>query len=364
MDNLRLRLQALRCEINFTEKQYLTKRKEKAENANRTKAAWKERVQEQVSQAIHQYLQVASRAILISLGPNGNHVLLLAQITTQACDFQSWIMLAGADYLDIPMELRCEAVLQQLDMFLSTARTLPWTCPLSYPVLAQCICLEAKVPPMPTSTSKSSSKPSDGSRPLGGDVQSSGIGQAIAWSMPSMRQPMGAGLLAAWASMSQTQLTPTLSQGYGHGHTRGQPISRGSLLVPIEAMSFKAPPSQPYNLYSSLPQTSMWSSQEVPVPRPVHPTTPVPALHSQDQGSTLVPIFQQCAQVKWQHTSASATWQPTEDGDIIFMGITHNNDDDIKEVSLVDKSPMVPEKHQRVDRMSPKVPAKSARQPH
>ena len=36
-----------------------------------------------------------------------------------------------------------------------------------------------------------------------------------------------------------------------------------------------------------------------------------------------------------------------EDGDIVFMGITHK-DDDIKEIPPSNKSPMVPEKHQRV----------------
>ena len=74
--------------------------------------------------------------------------------------------------------------------------------------------------------------------------------------------------------------------------------------------------------------------------------TPVPAVQSQDQGSTLAPIFQQHAQVKQQHALASTAWQPTKDGDLVFMGITHEDDDDIQEVSAVDKSPMVPEKHQ------------------
>ena len=154
-----------------------------------------------------------------------------------------------------------------------------------------------QLPPMLTSIRKGSSKTSGGSRLSGGDVQSSSVGQAVAHSMPSVRQPTGTGLSAAWASTSQTQLTPTLSQGYSYGHTRGQPISGGSLPVPIEAMCFGAPPSQPYNLYSSLPQTSTWSSQEVtpsgvPISRPIHLTTPVPVLHSQDQGSTMAPIFQ------------------------------------------------------------------------
>ena len=56
MDNLRLCSEALPHEINLTEKQYLKKREAKAENAAETKAAWKERVWEQVSQAIHQYM--------------------------------------------------------------------------------------------------------------------------------------------------------------------------------------------------------------------------------------------------------------------------------------------------------------------
>ena len=93
--------------------------------------------------------------------PNGNHAPWLAQVTAWACDFQLQIMWVVADYLDIPMKLWCAAILQQLDMFLSTTPTLPWTCPLSYPVPAEC--LEAKVPPTPTHMSKGSSKSSDGS---------------------------------------------------------------------------------------------------------------------------------------------------------------------------------------------------------
>ena len=53
VDNLQLCLQALQHEINLTEKQYLEKREVKAENAAETKAAWKERVREQICQAIH-----------------------------------------------------------------------------------------------------------------------------------------------------------------------------------------------------------------------------------------------------------------------------------------------------------------------
>ena len=253
MDNLRLCSQALRHEINLAEKQYLKKREVKAENAAETKATWKERVREQVSQVIHQYMQVASQAILISLGPSGDHIPWLAQITAWACNFQSWIMSAVVDYSDIPMALWCMAILQQLDMFLSTACTLLWTCPLSYPIPAQCVCPEAKVPPMPTS-SIGGARPPDGSWPSGGDIQSSSAGQAVPHSISGIRQPSGTDLSAARASTSQTQITPALSQGSSYSCSRGQPISRGSLLVPIEAMSFGVPPSKPYNLYSSYPK--------------------------------------------------------------------------------------------------------------
>ena len=197
------------------------------------------------------------------------------------------------------MELWCVAVPHQLDMFISTAQTLPWTCPLSYAIQAQCICPEVKVPPTPTPMVRGSSKSSDSSQLSGSNIQPSGIGQAIVHSLPSARQPTGIGLSAARASMSQTQLTPALSQGYSYNLPKNQPISGGSLPVPMEAMSFGMPSSQPYNLYASLPQTSTYSTQEVapssiPVSRPVHPTIPVPALHSQETGSTMAPIFQKC----------------------------------------------------------------------
>ena len=39
-----------------------------------------------------------------------------------------------AEFSDLPMELRTAAVLQQMEMFIATARMLPATCPLSYPV--------------------------------------------------------------------------------------------------------------------------------------------------------------------------------------------------------------------------------------
>ena len=52
--------------------------------------------------------------------------------------FQSRILTQTAEYASLPMELRSAAVMQQLEMFIATARMLPLTCPLSYPVPTPC----------------------------------------------------------------------------------------------------------------------------------------------------------------------------------------------------------------------------------
>ena len=43
-----------------------------------------------------------------------------------------------AEYAGLPMELHSATVMQQLEMFIVTARMLPLTCPLSYPVPTPC----------------------------------------------------------------------------------------------------------------------------------------------------------------------------------------------------------------------------------
>ena len=59
----------------------------------------------------------------------------LAQVSSRAMGFQSRILTQTAEYASLPIELRSAAVMQQLEMFIATARMLPLTCPLSYPVL-------------------------------------------------------------------------------------------------------------------------------------------------------------------------------------------------------------------------------------
>ena len=105
-------------------------------------------------------------------------------------------------------------------------------------------------------------------RAMGSDIWSSSAGQAIPHSVPGIRQPSGTSLSAVWASTSQTKITPILGQGSGYNHSRGQPISGGSLLVPLEAMSFGVPLSQPYNLYSPCPKCPHDLHRRFPYPDP------------------------------------------------------------------------------------------------
>ena len=116
-------------------------------------------------------------------------------------------MSAVVDYLDIQWNFSVQPSCSS------------WTCssvPLGpYPGPVPCLTWcwpnafapEVKVPPTPTHTSKGRSQCSNGSQPSCSSVQSSGIGQTVAHSLPGMRQPTGTGLSAASASMSQTQLT-------------------------------------------------------------------------------------------------------------------------------------------------------------
>ena len=72
------------------------------------------------------------RSCINYVGIEGNLDPWLAQFSTRAMDFQSRILARTAEFCNLPMELRTAAVLQQLDMFISTARMLLATCPLSY----------------------------------------------------------------------------------------------------------------------------------------------------------------------------------------------------------------------------------------
>ena len=94
----------------------------------------KETLEDGIQEAIQVFLRGCVGSCIHYVGIEGNLDPWLTQFSTHAMDFQSRILARTAEFYDLPMDLRTAAVLQQLDMFLATARMLPATCPLSYPV--------------------------------------------------------------------------------------------------------------------------------------------------------------------------------------------------------------------------------------
>ena len=87
-----------------------------------------------IQDAVQAYLDSCVSTLLKYMGRQGNLDPWLAQVSSRAMGFQSRILTQTAEYAGLPMELRSAAVMQQLEMFIATARMLPLTCPLSYPV--------------------------------------------------------------------------------------------------------------------------------------------------------------------------------------------------------------------------------------
>ena len=87
-----------------------------------------------ICDAVQAYLDGCVSTLLKYMGHQGNLDLWLAQVSSRAMGFQSRILTQTAEYAGLPMELWSVAVMQQLEMFIATARMLPLTCPLSYPV--------------------------------------------------------------------------------------------------------------------------------------------------------------------------------------------------------------------------------------
>ena len=87
-----------------------------------------------IRDAVQAYLDGCVSTLLKYMGCQGNLDPWLAQVSSQAMGFQSRILMQTGEYAGLLMELRSAAVMQQLEMFNVTARMLPLTCPLSYPV--------------------------------------------------------------------------------------------------------------------------------------------------------------------------------------------------------------------------------------
>ena len=88
-----------------------------------------------ICDTVQAYLDGCVSTLLKYMGRQGNLDPWLAQVSSWAMGFQSQILTQTAEYAGLPMELRSAAVMQQLEMFIATARMLPLTCLLSYPVL-------------------------------------------------------------------------------------------------------------------------------------------------------------------------------------------------------------------------------------
>ena len=87
-----------------------------------------------IRDAVQAYLDGCVSTLLKYMGRQGNLDPWLAQVPSRAMGFQSRILTQTAEYARLPMELRSATVMQQLEMFIATARMLPLTFPLSYPV--------------------------------------------------------------------------------------------------------------------------------------------------------------------------------------------------------------------------------------
>ena len=88
-----------------------------------------------IRDTVQAYLDGCVSTLLKYMGRQGNLDPWLAQVSSRAMGFQSQILTQTAEYAGLPMELRSAAVMQQLEMFIATARMLPLTCPPPFPVL-------------------------------------------------------------------------------------------------------------------------------------------------------------------------------------------------------------------------------------
>ena len=115
-----------------------------------------------ICDAIQAYLDGCVLTLLKYMGRQGNLDPWLAQVSSRAMGFQSRILTQTAEYAGLPMELQSAAMMQQLEMFIATARMLPLTCPLSYPVPTPC------------------TRPTGANTPVGKDQRAEDVGHGVA----------------------------------------------------------------------------------------------------------------------------------------------------------------------------------------
>ena len=137
IDTLRLHTSNMWKELNKAEKAFLISKSGHDTRVKEHEALAKTELRNRIRDAIQKFLSGCVMSFLKYMGCQGNLDPWLTQVSVKAMEFQSRVLAQTLEYSDLPMELCSAAVMQKLEMFIATARMLPITCPLSYPVPAQ-----------------------------------------------------------------------------------------------------------------------------------------------------------------------------------------------------------------------------------
>ena len=135
VDTVHIHSHELRTSLQAAETAYLVSKSAHDARVRDHEATITAKLTTGIHDAVQAYLDGCVSTLLKYMGRQGNLDPWLAQVSSWAMGFQSQILMQTAEYAGLPMELRSAAVMQQLEMFIATARMLPLTCPLSYPVL-------------------------------------------------------------------------------------------------------------------------------------------------------------------------------------------------------------------------------------
>ena len=134
VDTVRMHSHELRTSLQAPETAYLVSKSAHDTRVPDHEATITAKLTTGICDAIQAYLDGCVSTLLKYMGRQGNLDPWLAQVSSRAMGFQSRILTQTAEYAGLPMELWSAAVMQQLEMFIATARMLPLTCPRSYPV--------------------------------------------------------------------------------------------------------------------------------------------------------------------------------------------------------------------------------------
>ena len=162
IDTVRMHSHELRTSLQAAETAYLVSKGAHNARVWDHKTTITAKLTTGIRDAVQAYLDGCVSTLLKYMGCQGNLDPWLAQVSSRAMGFQSRILTQTAEYARLPMEIRSAAVMQQLEMFIVTARMLPLTCLLSYPV------------PTPRA------HPTGANAPIGQDQRAEDVGHGVA----------------------------------------------------------------------------------------------------------------------------------------------------------------------------------------